>query len=122
MIPIPKELIGTKIVPFMEWVYKNGKPATIEYYSLESKPAIKFSTEIYDFYNQPFTTEMLVGDNKIFEGWEKKNEYYYYEGLRISESLIFYLESNSGDCWEIKTLNDFISLCKMAGVELGEWK
>ena len=111
MIPTPKELIGTKIVPFMEYLIDNGRRnAIIGYYN------------IVNFFSQPFTAEMLVGDNKIFEGWEKKNEYYYYEGLRISESLIFYLESNSGDCWEIKTLNDFISLCKMAGVELGEWK
>jgi hypothetical protein len=79
---------------------------------------------VAEFLSQPFTPEML----EYFEGWEMEDEItnkryyfeiiglYYYE--RNSEWRVYDREDNS---YCFKSLNDLITLCNLAGVEL-TWK
>ena len=66
MLPIPKELQGTKAIPFMEWCSKESCFTTYKYPEGE-EDYYEVPKEILDFYNQPFTPEML---QEYFEGWK----------------------------------------------------
>ena len=124
MLPIPKELQNQKAIPFMEWCLKESCFTTYKYPEGE-EDYYEVPKEILDFYNQPFTPEML---QEYFEGWEMEDEItnkryyfeiiglYYYE--RNSEWRVYDREDNS---YCFKSLNDLITLCNLAGVEL-TWK
>ena len=114
MLTIPKELKGKKAIPFMEWYicYYNNYGGTMDV--------------ITDFYSQPFQPEMLM---EYFEGWKKdeslSNTYRYNQydiTIDDDDKSIYYIYDNETyRCWEFKSLNDLITLCTLAGVEL-TWK
>lgn len=109
MLPIPKELQNTKAIPFMEWYIK---------YYIDYEGS---TDEILNFLNQSFTPEML---QEYFEGWEKIKDYFKYENVIVfyDESINSYaIYDDEDNCYCFKTLNDLITLCNLAGVEL-TWK
>jgi len=121
MLPIPKELQGTKAIPFMEWYicYYNNYGGTMDV--------------ITDFYSQPFTPEML---QEYFEGFYEngrnnyelltKREEQTYVSATIYKSTIYKWRVLSSiidiNNTSIKNLDELIiELNKIAGVEL-TWK
>jgi hypothetical protein len=126
MLPIPKELLGQKAIPFMEWYicYYNNYGGTMDV--------------ITDFYSQPFQSEMLM---EYFEGWEENDCEEWILGKPFEITLAYYqtevTKQNSltrlkplrgdissdddRDMWWFDNLNEFITLCTLAGVEL-TWK
>lgn len=58
MIPIPKELQNQKAIPFMEWC-NNAIILYRKTYGNDNEIDIFKIKRILDFYNQPFTPEML---------------------------------------------------------------
>lgn len=117
MLKIPEELLGQKAIPFMEWYicYYSNYGGTMDV--------------ITDFYSQPFTPEMLT---EYFEGIRYDDKYKLY---RTDSGLYFryyddnnhhYLRNNNEGFSEFSglinlTLNDLLTLCTLAGVEL-TWK
>lgn len=128
MLPIPKELLGQKAIPFMEWC-NNAIILYRETYGNDNEIDIFKIKRILDFYNQPFTPEML---QEYFEGIRYDDKYKLY---RTDSGLYFryyddnnhhYLRNNNEGFSEFSglinlTLNDFITLCNLAGVTL-TWK
>jgi hypothetical protein len=133
---IPQELRGKIAVPFLEWFLKNTD---------WEKDQDWFS--VANFYSQQFTVDMLVNNfrkNKsdklylqaeslrIFEGWRiaetNKNENQ--NGMILSYRDSEYMIANNGDYLmdlhvvrkDIRvnniTLNDFVTLCSLNGIEL----
>ena len=130
---------------FLEWVLENS----INHMTVGSRVL-----KVANFYNQPFSTNMLVNPHKevegvddgysslyynseslrLFDGWEINGELSY---LHISnnrhtiiadflESAITFRENDNYECNEYYfycgydniTLNDFITLCNLAGIDL----
>jgi hypothetical protein len=124
MLPIPKELLGQKAIPFMEWCLKNK--TEWEYGTMEHFHLFR---SVLSFLSQPFTPEML---QEYFEGIRYDDKYKLY---RTDSGLYFryyddnnhhYLRNNNEGFSEFSglinlTLNDFITLCNLAGVTL-TWK
>ncbi len=124
MLPIPKGLIGQKAIPFMEWFREKWFNCGEQHdrdYIYES-----LISEVLNFLNQPFTPEML---QEYFEGTklieiEKDDDCTY---LRKTNTMIVVrvyndrVETNWGQQWYFKSLNDLITLCTLAGVNL-TWK
>jgi hypothetical protein len=126
MLPIPKELLGQKAIPFMEWYicYYSNYGGTMDV--------------ITDFYSQPFTPEML---QEYFEGWEENDNDEWVLGKPFERTLVYYQteitkqntltrlkpiredisSDDDRDMWWFDTLNDFIMLSTLAGKEL-TWK
>lgn len=128
-----------KAITFLEWVKNDiinpsqsvpyGKPAPIEIAQSTAEQLVK----IYDFYSQPFKPELIT---ELFEGWEKYSEDNYGNRGRIFlgngiDGITYdrggYLLGKNGlaiNEWEMgvyinfATLNDFISDCQRAGIEL----
>jgi len=132
-----------KALNFLEWYIKDMETGI----SHQSKV-----NTIANFYNQPFSVEMLVNpyekvigikadspqdgvaffantpawqqaeSKRLFKGWEKdtKDDYCYEFCKVFNMSSGFTLKCNSGDYFEFKTPNDFITLCNLAGIEL-QW-
>jgi hypothetical protein len=73
---------------------------------------------ILDFYNQPFTPEML---QEYFEGWGENTCYDVIHGGSKVASNEYKLMYCDEFVMAFETLNDFITLCTLAGVEL-TWK
>lgn len=72
-----------------------------------------------EFYSQPFKPEMIT---ELFEGWEGYDGHYYYKKQAIFDFGYTNYEIKSNINWKIpRTLNDFISDCNRAGIELN-WK
>jgi len=134
-----------KVLTFIEWYYKNT--ITNE---LQDKVY-----EVANFYNQPFTVDMLVNNipNKDIKPENFEDEqvyaqcldaYHQSESLRLFDGWIENLEIGKSwyDCkdgliyfgkeyiiintfidrefYKPRTLNDFITLCNLAGIEL-QW-
>jgi hypothetical protein len=94
--------------------------------------------EILDFYNQPFTPEML---QEYFEWWEENDNDEWVLGKPFERTLVYYQteltkqntltrlkpiredisSDDDRDMWWFDTLNDFIMLSTLAGKEL-TWK
>ena len=119
MLLISKELKG-KAIPFMEWCNKSNIELQIHRFM-----------KILDFYSQPFTPEMLT--EYFDEEWIQESDDINYELIINKERkaciyLDFYpnfCEYTFGDLGDnmfvFKSLNDLITLCTLAGVEL-TWK
>ena len=143
MLLIPKELQGTKAIPFMECVkFSLGSViASIGAEITQWKNLNEYNKELKDFYSQPFTPEMLT---EYFEGLYKfdysgviryKNNIPTYDqylfdnqngDIRIYSKDIGHFEIDNTENIPTKTgypftLNDLITLCNLAGVEL-TWK
>lgn len=123
-----------KTINFLEWYKQNILlvEGTLEEYEANHNATIK----VWQFYSQPFKPEMIT---ELFEGWhrvlESKTRIHYANditGIRFDyfihpldtpkESLMSY--SMKGQRYRINdnmTLNDFISDCQRAGIEL-TWK
>lgn len=125
-----------KALTFLEWYFKSFQ--TTEIYKLR---------DVANFYNQPFTVDMLVNPHQInavecvsqddpcimewvkyeslrlFEGWDssiykiKQNYISDYKGI-IDEKYPYKLLQFGVYVMRFKTLNDFITLCNLAGIEL----
>jgi len=85
MIPLPNELRGKLVVSFTEWDTEhlnklNAKISEMEIAWKTYLPKEKADTylmlladylatkmQVNSFYNQPFTVEMIEGDNRLFE-------------------------------------------------------
>jgi hypothetical protein len=103
-----------KVLNFLEWIRNyphktNWKDWATDVLSMS------------DFYNQPFSTDMIV---KLFDKVEKDGIIYYFEKggyLRFYEDYLYleYKEKEEAYAWGLpKTLNGFITLCNLAGIEL----
>lgn len=129
MQPIPKELQGTKAIPFMEWC-NNAIILYRKTYGNDNEIDIFKIKRILDFYNQPFTPEML---QEYFEGFEYSDHfnricYKYHNLLYLKEYTI-----GGNKCFDLRidsfekvnkdylTLNLFISLCLNRDITL-TWK
>ena len=136
----------SKVLNFLEWIKENQIFEKIDHLTQYTKNIplelpLK-AMQVLDFYNQKFDISMLVNPTppytnkefevykkefaeaetkRLFEGWGKKESWYYFKKVHIfvhGSSFIF--RSIYGDETTIKTLNDFITLCSLAGIEL-QW-
>jgi hypothetical protein len=137
MQPIPKELQNQKAIPFMEWC-NNAIILYRKTYGNDNEIDIFKIKRILDFYNQPFTPEML---QEYFEGWEENDNDEWVLGKPFERTLVYYQteltkqntltrlkpiredisSDDDRDMWWFDTLNDFIMLSTLAGKEL-TWK
>ena len=73
---------------------------------------------LYSLYSQPFTSSMLIGENRLFKGFEEKEEdVKWYTNKKVvivnhEHRFWFSLPDPLSDHIEFKTLDDFITLCK----------
>jgi hypothetical protein len=125
MLPIPKELQNQKAIPFMEWC-NNAIILYRETYGNDNEIDIFKIKRILDFYNQPFTPEML---QEYFEGLlvERCETGGVFFTKKVKEKSIF-INSFAFDLvnedylfYSPKSLNDFTTLCNLAGINL-KWK
>lgn len=130
---IPNELRGKKAVPFLELIKEKVSIGEL------------LKNELIDFYSLPFDVSMLVNqckvikdspywvfgdgekeynqaeEKRLFEGITFDGNYYYIQSHRISHSNkphTYLIEGQDGKLWEFHTLNDFITLCNLAKVNL----
>lgn len=117
-----------KALTFLEWYFKSFQ--TTEIYKLR---------DVANFYNQPFTVDFLVNpvmadcvniqpliqqseSLRLFEGWELKDE----NIININRPIYYITQNSRGlrfcsaslGLMYFNTLNDFITLCNLAGIEL----
>lgn len=129
MLPIPKELQGQKAIPFMEWCIKNAVLTLVTQNGQTRENYFEIPEYFLNFFNQPFTPEMLT---EYFEGVKVDDKYKLYrnnKGLYLRYYYVndgYYLRNNDKGLSEFKglknlSLNDLITLCNLAGVEL-TWK
>jgi hypothetical protein len=135
MQPIPKELQGTKAIPFMEWCIKNAVLTLVTQNGQIRENYFEIPEYFLNFFNQSFTPEMLT---EYFEGKyvNRDNNYFYRFKIKSNKTISFNLGTspmylNIENDYKPdkliqlfpKSLNDLITLCTLAdaGVEL-TWK
>ena len=113
-----------KALTFLEWYFKSFQ--TTEIYKLR---------DVANFYNQPFTVDFLVnpvmadGVNikpliqqseslRLFEGWEENTCYDVIHGGSKVASNEYKLMYCDEFVMAFETLNDFITLCNLEGIEV----
>lgn len=117
MLPIPKELQNQKAIPFMEWCVKNAIITTVTENGQIRGNYFEIPEYFFNFYNQPFTHESL----RLFEGWGENTCYDVIHGGSKVASNEYKLMYCDEFVMAFETLNDFITLCNLAGVTL-MWK
>ena len=108
-----------KVLSFIEWFYENAK----------DNESMNSCFSAFDFYNQPFSVEMVMDkfghkEYPVFRLWKKLDTghflYQSREFLFADNSMRIRLNSYNAVTETPKTLNDFITLCNLAGIEL-QW-
>ena len=129
MLPIPKELLGQKAIPFMEFIDKESCFTTYKYPEGE-EDYYEVPREIFNFYNQSFQSEMLM---EYFEGFEysehfgricyKFHNLLYLKEYTIADNKCFDLRIDTFERVnkDYLTLNLFITLCLNRDINL-TWK